>query len=39
MTSGVLRLHVRHKLRLRAWLPAGQAAPGYVSGLSNIVRS
>ena len=38
-TSGVVRLHIRHRLRLRAWLPTGQAAPGYVSGFSNIIRS
>jgi hypothetical protein len=38
-TRGVVRLHVRHRLRMRAGLPAGQGAPGYVSGFSNIIRS
>jgi plastocyanin len=39
MSGAVFRLHVRHGLRLRVFMPFGQARPGYVSGSSNAIRS
>ena len=39
VTTASFRLHIRHGLRLRVLVPAGQTAPGYVSGVSNIARS
>jgi plastocyanin len=39
MSGAVFRLHVRHGMRLRVFMPFGQARPGYVSGTSNSIRS
>jgi len=39
MSGAVFRLHVRHGLRLRVFMPFGQTRPGYVSGTSNAIRS
>ncbi len=39
ITRAVFRFHLRHGLRVRMWLPYGQARPGYVSAASNAIRS
>jgi plastocyanin len=39
ISGAVFRLHMRHGLRLRVFMPYGQARPGYVSGTSNAIRS
>ena len=39
ITRAVFRLRLHQGLRIRTWMPFGQAQPGYVSGASNAIRS
>jgi plastocyanin len=39
VTTATFRVHVRHGLRLRVWIPGSQVVPGYVSSVSNVARS
>jgi plastocyanin len=39
VTRAVFRLHLRHGLRIRTWMPFSQVQPGYISGASNAIRS
>jgi hypothetical protein len=39
ITRALVRMHVRHRLRLRVFMPFSQTRPGYISGFSNAVRS
>jgi hypothetical protein len=39
VTRAVFRLRLRHGLRIRTFMPFSQTRPGYISGVSNAIRS